>query len=370
MSKASKVFWGSKTAVFGLVIICFTLIIAILGYWIMPDNTPNANNRIAELKKQSPGFSTKVFLVPRNVEIEELNFLEVWLHGQESKYVARPFLNHSYNQDSTKITLAINIGGKSYSNEVLDVEQKFNTNKENIAFLEGHRMDTMTYYLGTDLSGRDILSKLIFGARISIAIGCISVVISALIGVFLGAFAGYYGGWIDQVVLWFMSVVWSVPRIMLVIAISMALQQVGIWITFVAVGLTMWVEVARVVRGKVLEIKEQQFVEAAKSYGAGSFRIITRHVLPMLLGPMVVVLTANFADAILIEAGLSFLGLGVKSPMPSWGLMIQEGYALITSKGAWFLIFFPAISISLLVFSFNLVGNGLRDAFDPKKVIK
>ena len=363
MSKASKVFWGSKTAVFGLFVICFTIVIALLGYWIMPDNTPNANDRIAELKKQAPGFSTRVYLVKRNVDIEEVNFLSCWLSGQESPYIARPFLKRSYNQDSTTITLAINVGGATYSNETYEVTT-------NVAFVEEHLIETRTYYLGTDLSGRDILSKLIFGARISIAIGCISVVISAFIGVFLGAFAGYYGGWIDQVVLWFMSVVWSVPRIMLVIAISMALQQVGIWITFVAVGLTMWVEVARVVRGKVLEIKEQQFVEAAKSYGAGSYRIITRHVLPMLLGPMVVVLTANFADAILIEAGLSFLGLGVKSPMPSWGLMIQEGYALITSKGAWFLIFFPAISISLLVFSFNLVGNGLRDAYETKKVIK
>ncbi len=369
-SKKAKIFLRNQTAVFGSVIIILTIVIAFLGYWIMPDATPNANDRIAELKKQAPGFSTEVLLVPRNIKVENLNFLERWFSGQESAYIARPFLKYEVLEGNQKIVLDINNGGESYSKETYTLEDLSGGGDFSMKEILTNQIERRTYWFGTDLSGRDMLSKLIFGARISIAIGCITVILSAVIGLLLGSFAGYFGGWVDQVVLWFMSVVWSVPRIMLVIAISMALQQVGVWITFVAVGLTMWVEVARVVRGKVLEVKEYQYVEAAKSYGASHIRIILKYILPSIVGPVVVVFTATFADAILIEAGLSFLGLGVKSPMPSWGLMIQEGYAMITSDGAWYLIFFPAICISLLVFSFNLVGNGLRDALDPKNVLK
>ncbi len=166
--------------------------------------------------------------------------------------------------------------------------------------------------------------------------------------------------------MWLMTVVWSIPSIMLVIAISLALQSKGIWVAFVAVGLTMWVEAARVVRGQIMSIKEKLFVEAAKALGIGSLRTIFFHILPNVVGPIIVIATANFATAILVEAGLSFLGLGVKPPMPSWGKMVFEGYNSNWESDGGYLVFMPSIFICLLVFAFNLFGNGLRDAYDPQ----
>jgi ABC-type dipeptide/oligopeptide/nickel transport system permease subunit len=157
-----------------------------------------------------------------------------------------------------------------------------------------------------------------------------------------------------------------VPSIMLVIAISLALNSKGIWVSFVAVGLTMWVDVARVVRGQFLSLKEKTYIEAVTVLGLPRYRIIINHLLPNMTGPLIVIATANFASAILMEAGLSFLGLGVQPPAPSWGMMVSEGFQLIGTKAGLFLVLLPSVLISLLVLSFNLLGNGLRDAYDPK----
>ena len=167
-------------------------------------------------------------------------------------------------------------------------------------------------------------------------------------------------------VMWFMSVIWSIPGIILVIAISMALQSRGVWVAFVAVGLTMWVDVARVMRGQIMTIKEKLYVEAARAFGIKNFRIVFVHILPNIAGPLIVIATANFAAAILLEAGLSFLGLGVQPPTPSWGVMIYEGFQAIGTKNSLHLILFPGLAICILVLAFNLLGNGLRDAYDPK----
>lgn len=387
-----KRFLKNRVAVVGLAVIAMITIVALMGYWIMPDATENANIRLPELKKQGPGFEVQMLKIRRNREVEERGFLEVWWSGREQKYTYRPLSDWRFNEDSTKVIIDVFEGGQSFKTEsyhiadiVYDIGDagllkskgtgvfwKTSNGKnehQDLAKIRGLALGnliTKTYVIGTDVNGRDMMSKLIFGSRISLAIGLISVLISVFIGVFLGALAGYFGGWIDQIIQWVMTVIWSVPRIMLVIAISIGLQSTGIWTAFLAVGLTMWVEVARVIRGQVLEAKGRQYVEAARAYGASELRVIFRHILPNVFGPLVVVFTANFADAILIEAGLSFLGLGVQPPMPSWGQMVQEGFSVITSPGLGYLILYPAMAISLLVLSFNLLGNGLRDAFDPK----
>ncbi len=211
---------------------------------------------------------------------------------------------------------------------------------------------------------------MLFGTRISLGIGFVSVLISLLVGILLGSIGGFFGGITDKIVMWFITVVWAIPSIMLVIAISLALQSKGVWVSFIAVGLTTWVEVARVVRGQIMSIKEKLFIESARALGLGNRRIIMNHILPNLIGPIVVIASSNFASAILMEAGLSFLGLGVQPPMPSWGIMINEGFHNIGSKDSLHLILVPSLAISLMVLAFNVLGNGLRDASDPRTIVK
>jgi peptide/nickel transport system permease protein len=219
-----------------------------------------------------------------------------------------------------------------------------------------------TFYLGSDKYGRSLLSRLILGVRISLLVGLIAVLIALTIGISLGAIAGYFGGRIDDFILLLINTVWSIPTLLLVFAIVLALGR-GIGIIFLAVGLTMWVDVARIVRGQVLALKEIQFVEAAQSMGFQSGRIIFKHILPNILGPVMVIAASTFATAILIEAGLSYLGFGIQPPTPSWGTMLNENYGYAIS-GKPFLALIPAFAIMLLVLAFNLVGNALRDAMD------
>jgi ABC-type dipeptide/oligopeptide/nickel transport system permease subunit len=252
----------------------------------------------------------------------------------------------------------------------LQGEKVETTLAEAISRFERGHIEKRMFWLGTDRSGRDLLSRLMYGTRISLSIGFVAVVISMFLGLAFGSIAGFWGGRVDNMIMWLMSVVWSIPGIMLVIAISLALQSRGIWVAFVAVGLTMWVDVARVVRGQILSIKQKTFIEAARALGMKNFRIIYNHILPNIMGPLIVIATANFAAAILLEAGLSFLGLSVQPPTPSWGSMIFEGFNVLGTKNSWHLVVFPGLAISLMVLSFNLLGNGVRDAIDPKTMLK
>ena len=220
------------------------------------------------------------------------------------------------------------------------------------------------FWLGTDKYGRDILSRLIVGVRVSLGVGMIAIVISLTIGIVLGALAGYLRGWVDDIVMWLINIVWSIPTLLLVFAITLLLGK-GFWQIFIAVGLTMWVSVARIVRGQVLGVRELEYVEAARALGFTGTRIIFRHILPNILGPVLVVAASNFASAIVIEAGLSFLGVGVQPPQPSWGLMIKENYNFIITHNP-MLALAPGFAIMLLVLAFNLLGNGLRDALHVK----
>ena len=223
---------------------------------------------------------------------------------------------------------------------------------------------TKKFFLGTDKYGSDILSRLIVGTRVSLSVGLITVIISLSIGLMLGSLAGYFRGRIDDVIMWFINVIWSIPTLLLVFAITLALGK-GFWQVFIAVGLTMWVSVARLVRGQVLAARELEYVEATRALGYSHFRTIVRHIWPNIMGPVIVIAASNFASAIVIEAGLSFLGVGVQPPQPSWGLMIKENYNFIITQNP-MLALAPGFAIMLLVLAFNLLGNGLRDALNVR----
>lgn len=393
-------------AVFGLSIILISILISILGYSIMPDKTPYADNRIEEISKQGPGFSAQILKVRKNLKIKKRNYFMQVLYGQESEYKAIAIERYEIDEENLAVYAEVySSGGVKTGFFLIDVVKqiyigssdklpegslnnyRYDTTKQEVVYLDLnenlHRISkeelikefkaqcltTRTYWLGTDKAGRDMLSRLLFGVRISLGIGLISVTISFIVGVFLGSMAGFFGGWVDSFILWFMTVVWSIPGIMLVIAISLALGR-GILVAFIAIGLTTWVEIARVVRGQIMSIKQKLYVEAARAMGMRNHRIIIRHILPNIIGPIIVIMTSNFASAILTEAGLSFLGLSAQPPMASWGVMVNEGFGLITAQGGFYLVFFPSSCIALMVLAFNLFGNGLRDAYDPKTTIK
>ena len=219
---------------------------------------------------------------------------------------------------------------------------------------------TAVHWLGTDRYGRDVLSRLMAGTAISLGVGFTSVFISLFIGILLGAWAGYRGGRIDAVISWFIQVVWTLPTLLMVLAITMAFGK-GLWQVFLAIGLTMWVDVARVVRGQFFSLREMEFVQAAQGLGYSDLRVMLRHMLPNATGPITVIAAANFAAAILIESGLSFLGYGAQIPIPSWGNIIQEHYHLITGSHAWLAIA-PGFLIVSVVLAFTFIGDGLREA--------
>jgi len=224
---------------------------------------------------------------------------------------------------------------------------------------------SFTYLLGSDRYGRDFLSRLMAGSAISLSVAGVAVLISLVIGLFLGSVAGYKGGRTDAVISWFLQVVWTVPTLLMVLAITLAFGK-GFWQVFLAIGLTMWVEVARIVRGQFISMRELEYVQAARALGVSDFKIMFRHMLPNALGPIIVVAAANFAAAILIESGLSFLGVGAQIPVPSWGNIIKEHYHLLTSDFAWLAII-PGALIASLVLAFTWLGDGLRVAFEVNK---
>ncbi len=349
--------------------VLLVIIISILGSLITPDCTPNANRQILEISLQKPGTKILMLKIPREIKVEKKSFFQKALFGQEDFYNFIPITSYNLTKDGVKVTL---FKGDSIYNtaeypwNIVAPEMKRNNNsKEYESYFKNNCIQEKRFLLGTDRYGRDVLSQLILGSRVSLSVGLISVFIAIVIGVLLGSIAGYYRGWVDELIVWFINVVWSIPSLLLVIAISFALGK-GFWQVFIAIGLTMWVDVARVVRGQVMSLREKEFVEAGRALGFSNARIIIKHILPNVTGTVSVIAASNFASAILIESGLSFLGLGVQPPVPSWGTMIKENYGYIILDYA-YLAIAPGIAIMLLVLAFMLIGNSLRDALDVKE---
>ncbi len=353
--KFRKNSWGFYSFIF----ICISVVVAIFAYAIVPDNSRNANQMHLSIHSKNPGFKVQMLSIPS--EINNQSYPDILFFGDTSPDLQIPIYSYREIDNGIEITEYTPDGSpglvKTYS---LNLFPDANQSKEIIS----KYISDKTFWLGTDKYGRDLLSRIIIGMRISLAIGFIAVLISLILGISLGAIAGYFGGKTDAVIMWLINVTWSIPTLLLVIAITLALGK-GFWQVFVAVGLTMWVEVARVVRGQVMSVKQMQFVTAANALGFKDFRIVTRHVLPNSLAPVIIISAANFASAILVESGLSFLGIGAQPPMPSWGGIIKDHYAHIV-LGKPFLALIPGIAIMSLVTAFMLIGNALRDALDVR----
>jgi peptide/nickel transport system permease protein len=217
--------------------------------------------------------------------------------------------------------------------------------------------------LGTDQLGRDVLSRMLYGARVSLAVGFVSVGIAALIGIILGSLAGYHGGTIDAMVMRLVDLMLVFPRFFLLLAV-LAFLRPSIWTIMAVIGLTGWMSVARLVRAEFLSLREREFVLWSQSIGASAFRIIWRHILPNAMAPVLVAMTLGIPAAILTESGLSFLGLGVQPPHASWGNILNEGKDAI--EIGWWLSVYPGVAILVTVLSYNLLGEGIRDALDPR----
>ena len=343
-----------KQNYFGIASLCFVIFVgfmAIFAYVFAPDDSQYANQMHLSIHSKPPGFEVSMLIQP-NASPNPQSLIDKLFFGD--KYPAREVPILSYQIQQQKLSYQpYNSTGLEGLEKVIDLE----------AFPKV-LVEKKKFYLGTDKFGRDLLSRILVGARISFFIGFIAVSISLLLGLLLGSLAGYYGGRIDAMIMWLINVTWSIPTLLLVIAITLALGK-GFWQVFIAVGLTMWVEVARVVRGEVMSVKEQQYITAARALGFSDFRIIFKHILPNIMAPVIVISAANFAAAILIESGLSFLGIGAQPPMSSWGAMIKAHYnAIILGKP--FLALIPGFCIMALVMAFMLIGNALRDALDVK----
>jgi len=336
LQKFKKDFWG----VFSLGFIVFVGVISIFAYVIAPDNSQFANQMHLSIHSKKPGFTVQMLTIPQETEIEDSFFSSIFF-GKKIQDTEIPITSYSIQNNTLTYT--------EYASDGLEGMTK--TIDMN-GLSESDLISNKTFLFGTDKYGRDLLSRTLVGARISFFIGFIAVFISLVIGIFMGSVAGYFGGRVDAIIMWFINVSWSIPTLLLVIAITLALGK-GFWQVFIAVGLTMWVEVARVVRGQVMGVKEMQYVTAARALGFNDFRIITKHILPNIMAPVIVISAANFAAAILIESGLSFLGIGAQPPMASWGAMIKDHYNYII-LGKPYLALIPGFCIMSLVMALTV----------------
>lgn len=351
-------FLKSPAATIALAFIAIVAALSIFAYFLGNDATPNANRLNLELSARKPGLRQQFLLIPKVTQTHKANLWQRMLSGQadtvhyipaEKIWLSPQSIHILHNIDEQVVDTLI------YDRSLFPLATDESS-------LHQHYVTEQFYLLGTDRYGRDVWSRLLLGARVSMAVGLVSTLIALTLGFILGAWAGWYGGWIDRSIMYLVNVLWAIPTVLLVFAITLTMGK-GFWELFFAIGLSSWVGIARLVRGQVMQLREMDYIVAARTFGYSNRRIIFKHILPNISGPLIVMAATTFATAILVEAGLSFLGIGVQPPVPSWGLMIKEHYNFLLA-GRPLAALIPGISIMLLVLALNVVGNRVRDMMD------
>ncbi|MCO6461240.1 MAG: ABC transporter permease [Saprospiraceae bacterium] len=378
-----------RTIALGFIVLCVFL--ALFAYLITGDKTPDINEQITGIGLKRPGFKVTLIAFPKPHQVENPGFIKFLLNGKPNNFYYVPVSQYAISKDSltyrpydgdtpvNKIApVTVHKAQWLLGNRVIDVVQhgqgyqvtlddgrlKELARTEVDDQLKKQGIEERTFWLGTDLFGRSLMDRIVLGIRYSLFVGLLAVLISITIGTVIGMVSGYFGGKVDDVLSYIMNVFWSIPTLILVFAIVLVSGR-GIQNIFIAVGLTMWVDTARLVRGQVLALKKEKYVESVRSMGMKTPRILWRHILPNMLGPLIVIAVSNFASAIIVESGLSYLGFGIQPPTPSLGSILSENYGFILSNKP-FLAITPVVVLLLLVLAFNLVGNGVRDIFDVK----
>ena len=375
-------------------ILMLTFAVAFLGAIIRPDKTEDANEQMISLAELPPFSKVNFLKIKKNKIVDQKPWYDLVLDGsQESSYYLVPYSDYSI--ESNKVKLQVRSSGEItetrdffiedviyaltdeqtrqlrssgyLDRDEVDLYRNYITSviKDKVELLEQDHLVSRNYILGSDPFGRDMLSRMMAGSYVTLIVGVSSVMIALIIGLFIGVMAGYFGGFLDRFLSWLMNVFWSVPAILLVISLTLILGQ-GVRSLVLGIGLILWVEMAQVIRNEVRNLLQKEYVKAAQLMGLNDFKILYHHIIPNLTGVILVLAVGNFAQAILLEAGLNFLGVGITLPSPSWGGMVRELYGFLITNGA-FMALIPSVSIVVLVSCAVILSSEFKRQFNLKQ---